>query len=225
MKTIAFIPAKGNSVRIPRKNIMPICGKPLIYYSIKSALKCSLIDEVWISTEDEQIKKIALRCGAQVDDRPPSLCGKYISTEEVMIEFAHRKMFDNIVLIQATSPYVTYRDLHESIKMLDEHDSIVSAIHYKRFLWTRNSDNIMVPITHGKRRLMHQEMNLETYPYYQENGAFYITKRDILLVDKCRYGEKIGIYLMKYEKELDDFEDISEVTKIMEVLIEKGYWN
>ncbi len=224
MKTIAFIPAKGYSDRILCKNIMPICGKPLIYYSIKSALKCCLIDEVWVSTEDEEVKEIALKYGAKVDDRHIELSGKHVTTEEVMIEYANRNIFDNIILIQATSPYTTCHDLSRSIKMLKDFDSIISATHYKRFLWTKNSDNIMCPITHGVKRLMSQEMDSETYPFYQENGAFYITSRDSLLVNKCRFGEKTGVYLMEYDHELDVLEDVVEVEKIMKGLIEKGHW-
>ena len=72
---------------------------------------------------------------------------------------------------------------------------------------------------------MTQYMNENNYPFLQENGAFYITTRDILLIENCRYGKNVGIYLMENDQELDEFEDISEIEKIMEKLIEKGYWN
>ena len=66
MKNIAIIPARGGSKRIPRKNIKPFMGKPIIAYSIEAALQSGLFDEVMVSTDDEEIAEIACKYGAQV---------------------------------------------------------------------------------------------------------------------------------------------------------------
>ena len=66
MKKLAIIPARGGSKRIPRKNIKPFLGKPIIAYSIEAALKSELFDEVMVSTDDNEIKEIAIKYGAKV---------------------------------------------------------------------------------------------------------------------------------------------------------------
>ena len=66
MTSLAIIPARGGSKRIPKKNIKPFLGKPIIAYSIEVALKSKLFDEVMVSTDDEEIAKIALEYGAKV---------------------------------------------------------------------------------------------------------------------------------------------------------------
>ena len=69
MKVIAIIPARGGSKRLPRKNIFPIWGKPLIYWSIKAAKESKYITDVWVSTEDDEIARIAIKNGAKVHRR------------------------------------------------------------------------------------------------------------------------------------------------------------
>ena len=107
---IAIIPARGGSKGIPGKNIKEINGKPLISWSIKSALKSKLIDEVYVSTENSAIKKYALECGAKVDDRPEYLASDTARTIEVLKDFVIRyPEVKTLVVLQPTSPV---RDLN-----------------------------------------------------------------------------------------------------------------
>ncbi len=74
MKSVAIIPARGGSKRIPRKNIRLFCGKPIISYSIETALESSLFDQVLVSTDDEEIATVSRQYGATVNElRPPEI--------------------------------------------------------------------------------------------------------------------------------------------------------
>ena len=90
-KTIAVIPARGGSKRIPRKNIKPFCGKPMIAYSIEAAIKAGIFDEIIVSTDDEEIADIAKNAGASVPFmRPKELSDDYTATGAVV---EHAKKF------------------------------------------------------------------------------------------------------------------------------------
>ena len=87
MKNIAIIPARGGSKRIPRKNIRPFLGKPVIAYSIAAALQSGLFDEVMVSTDDEEIAEVARQYGAKVPFmRSATTADDYATTADVMLE-------------------------------------------------------------------------------------------------------------------------------------------
>jgi len=102
---VAIITARGGSIGVPRKNVLPIAGKPLIAWSIEHALNSKLVDEVYVTTEDPEIKEVSLKYGAKVIDRP-----KELSTDEISSLPAIKHALDNIedveyfVLLQPTSP-------------------------------------------------------------------------------------------------------------------------
>ena len=101
----AVIPARGGSKGLPGKNIKKINGKPLIAWSIESALDSKFIDKVFVSTEDLNIKKSALKYGANIDIRPLNLASDTATTIAVLNDFSLRNpQFDTIVVLQPTSP-------------------------------------------------------------------------------------------------------------------------
>ena len=107
MKTIAIIPARGGSKSVPRKNIRNICGKPLIYYSIKTALDSKKIDRVIVSTDDEEIGDIAKEYGAEVPFIRPSNISDDYSLDIEFYEFStpfatFLDHFDSLIVVCAT---------------------------------------------------------------------------------------------------------------------------
>ena len=104
MHTIAIIPARGGSKGIPRKNIKDFCGKPLIVWSIEAALEAKCIDEVYLSTEDEEIAEIGKKFGASISIRPNELATDIATTKEVIVNFVSRYQCDVLVVLQPTSP-------------------------------------------------------------------------------------------------------------------------
>lgn len=195
---VAFIPVRGGSKSIPFKNIKKIAGRPLVYWTAKAADECSRIDRVYISTDSTQIRNVVEGFGLQkvrVIDRDESTASDTASTESAMIAFAKEYQFDNIVLIQATSPLLTSTDLEGGFKLfdLDNTDSVLSVVRQKRFQWQINEDGLVEPINYSyKQRPRRQEFN----GYLVENGAFYIIDRETLLKEGNRLAGNIRAYEM-----------------------------
>ena len=124
MKPICIIPARGGSKGVSKKNIRPIQGKPLIYYTIKSCLKSKIFSHVIVSTEDKQIASIAKKYGAEVPFmRPKRLAGDYVPMHPV-IEYTVKKLlsmgyeFDIFVLRDCTVPFIRNRDVQGAVDLL-----------------------------------------------------------------------------------------------------------
>jgi pseudaminic acid cytidylyltransferase len=123
-KTIAIIPARGGSKRIPRKNIKDFHGMPLIAYSIKVALKSKLFDKVIVSTDDEEIEKIAREYGASVPFiRPIELSDDFTGTGAVVnhaLQYLKEQgeIYDFVCTIYATAPFLDEKYLVEGFEKL-----------------------------------------------------------------------------------------------------------
>lgn len=199
-KIVALVPLRGGSKSIPYKNIKEMAGKPLCYWVLKAATGSKYIDEVWVSTEDKKIKEVVLSfgLGVKVIDRPPELARDESSTESVMLHFAKEVDFEVLNLIQATSPSTTSEDLDKAIEQFfaEGDDSLLSGVLYKKFFWTPNGKPLNYDYLKRPRR---QDFSGVVH----ENGAFYLTKKDILLKNQNRLGGKIGIFLLPEDKAVD----------------------
>lgn len=128
MKNYAFIFARGGSKGLPGKNIMPLAGKPLLHYSIETAKACSLISEVFVSTDDENIKQAAFDAGAIVIDRPADLAGdtspEWLSWRHA-IKWVNERYgdFEHFVSLPATSPLRAVIDVENAIKQRNAVDA------------------------------------------------------------------------------------------------------
>lgn len=128
MKNLAIIPARGGSKRIPRKNVKPFLGKPILAYSIEAALATGLFDEVMVSTDDEEIAEVARRYGAKVPFmRTPATANDYATLAQVMKEvlttYKERgREFDNSCLILATCPMLQSKDIVSAYECLTTSD-------------------------------------------------------------------------------------------------------
>ena len=124
MKKIAIIPARGGSKRIPRKNIKHFLGKPIIAYSIETAIDSGLFDEVMVSTDDDEIAKIALKYGATVPFlRSQKTSNDFATTLEVLEEVlkmfkTQNKNFDYVCCIYACAPFTSEKNLKTSLNLL-----------------------------------------------------------------------------------------------------------
>ena len=135
-RNLAIITARGGSKRIPHKNIKSFVGKPIIAYSIEAALKSGVFDEVMVSTDDEEIARIALEYGAKVPFmRSDANAGDYASTDDVIMEvlkaYEERgERFERFCCIYPTAPFVTAERLKEAIEMLDDTDSVNPVVEF-----------------------------------------------------------------------------------------------
>lgn len=208
---IAFIPLRGGSKSIPLKNIRPLNGRPLVYWVLDAATNCEHIDYVFVSTDSKEIKETVRAYGSDkvvVVARSEESASDSASTESAMLEFALQYHFDNMVLIQATSPLLEEKDLRKGFELIldSSYDSVLSAVRQKRFIWKKDGDNGYCPINYNyNQRPLRQ--NFEGY--LVENGAFYITSRKGLLDSKCRISGKIGLVELNEETyfEIDEPSD------------------
>jgi N-acylneuraminate cytidylyltransferase len=175
MKNIAIIPARGGSKRLPNKNTLLLDGIPLIAHSIIYALNNkTFIDAVFVSTDDEKIKEIAIKYGAKVIDRPNELSGDLEPTVSALkhcLESINDASIENVILLQPTNPLRPENLLREAYQVYNEncYDSL--------FTVTRNNqkfgkikNNKFVPFNY---EIGQRSQDLE--PIYFENGLLYIT--------------------------------------------------
>lgn len=214
MKILVLIPLRCGSKSILKKNIKTIAGKPLCAWTLEEAVKSSRINEVYVSTDSEEISYVVegLDLGVKVILRPAEFATDEASTESVMLHFMSQIDFDLLVTIQATSPLLTAEDLDRAIVQFQQQqlDSMLSAVRTKRFFWNDDATPINYDPLHRPRR--------QDFPgTLMENGAFYITKREILERYQCRLGGKIGIYEMDESTavEIDEPEDWERVERLL----------
>ena len=125
-KSVAVIPARGGSKRVPRKNIKEFYGKPLIAYSIGVALESKLFDRVIVSTDDSEIAEVSRRYGAEVQIRPKELADDYTGTAEVIDYVLDNldKEYDYLCTIYATAPLLQSKYLIEGLEKLKNSTAI-----------------------------------------------------------------------------------------------------
>ncbi|MDI1307696.1 MAG: acylneuraminate cytidylyltransferase family protein [bacterium] len=181
-KTIAIIPARGGSKRIPEKNIQLFGGIPLLIHSINYALENSaFIDAVYVSTDDAMIKKIALDHGVEVIDRPEALSGDLEPTISAMkhVLVSMETDVENVVLLQPTNPLRPQNLLKEAFEEFQKgkYNSLftVTRNHQK---FGKIAANKFEPFNYS---IGQRSQDLE--PLYFENGLLYITKASLILKD------------------------------------------
>lgn len=214
---VAFIPVRGGSKSIPLKNIREIAGKPLVYWTAKAANDCSQIDKVYIATDSPIIREVAEKFNLKkvvVIGRNGDTATDTASTEMAMLEFANNYDFDNIVLIQATSPLLTAKDLGGGFEKynVEKTDSVLSVVRQKRFQWEADK-NGYVSSTNYDYKIRPRRQDFEGY--LVENGAFYITSRLALLSSQNRLSGNIRAYEMDESTylELDEPSDWKIIEK------------
>lgn len=182
-KTIAIIPARGGSKRLPNKNILILDGIPLLAHSILYAkANPEIIDEVYVSTDDKNIKKIAIEYGAKVIDRPASISGDLEPTISTLVHVLNsiESEAENVVLLQPTNPLRTENLLKECFLKFQKLNCnslfTVSQNHHKL---GKIIDHKFQPYNYtiGQR-------SQDIEPLFFENGLLYITKSKSILENK-----------------------------------------
>ena len=213
-KTVALIPLRGGSKSIPLKNIKEIAGKPLCAWVLEAASHAKNIDKVFVSTDSEAIKDVVENLGLDIEviNRPAVYSTDEASTESVMLHFMKEIRFINLVTIQATSPLLKSTQLDAAIDLFEreQYDSLLTAVRSKRFFWTLDNKPLnYFPLLRPRRQ--------DFDGSFIENGAFYITSKNILEKDRCRLGGKMGIYEMPENSfvEIDEPEDWAYVSDLL----------
>lgn len=223
MKVLAIIPARGGSKRVHKKNIAPLLGKPLIYYSIQNAKKSKYITRFVVSTEDEEITKVSSSFGAEVMIRPENLAQDTTKTEAVLAHVLQElkkkgESFDFVVLLQPTTPFRTTENIDKAIELFikEKADSVVSVMQVPgRF----NPNKIMI-VKEGmlkdyiqkpnEERITRDQEAMKKLIVYTRNGQIYITKASLVEKENL-YGEKCVPFIMeeKFQVNVDEPVDIA----------------
>lgn len=209
-KILAIIPARKGSKRLPKKNILLLGEKPLIAWTIESALKSSFIDTLIISSDDELIVEISKKYGAKVPFiRPKELSTDTSATIDVIlhaIDF-YKEMkedFKYVMLLQPTSPLRGTQDIDNAIKMLDPNTKAVVSVCKTEHspLWT----NTLPKSLSMKEFLSSKNKNKRSQDlpdYYRLNGAIYIAEIDYLIKNNDFFGSDTFAYIMGQERSVD----------------------
>ena len=226
-QVIAIILARGGSKGIPRKNVLDFCGKPLIAWSILQALNTPEIDEVYLSSDSEEIRSVAEEYGAKTIARPDEIAGDTAKSESAIVHaFEVLGTSQEIVLmLEPTAPLRKPDDFSNAIQQFraEGWDSGFSGAKLADFLiWKRNDQGMLESINYDYRK---QGPRQTRQPDYVENGAIYFFKPEIFLKYNNRFGGKIGIYMMDFWQsfEIDDPDDWTFVELLFKSYLGKYY--
>ena len=218
---IAIIPARGGSKGVPRKNVRPVAGKPLLAWNIEAAVNAHTVDAVYVSTDDDEIAAVAEQYGAKVVRRPPEISGDTASSESALlhvIETLSKQGVDpeEIVFMQCTSPLTASEDIDACVEKLESSgaDSAFTAKEFFYFIWKVLPDGSCDGINHDKRFRPRRQ---DREPQYEENGAVYVMKTAGFLKAKHRFFGKTVMSLMPESRcfEIDTEFDLEVAGRIL----------
>jgi CMP-N,N'-diacetyllegionaminic acid synthase len=220
---LAIIPARSGSKGIYKKNIIEVNGKPLIDYTIEEAKKSIYLDKIIISTDSEEIAKIAENCGAEVPFlRPEELARDESKTIDVLVHLVDNLKikgisYDYLVLLQPTQPLRKSWHIDESIvKIIEENAENLLSISSVR-------EHPILFRTVDKNDRVHSLLNMNStvrrqdFPeFFKVNGAIYINKLNEMFNKNVSLNDNTLCYIMdkKYDIDIDDPIDL-EIFKIL----------
>ena len=232
LKVLAVIQARGGSKGIPKKNITPLGGFPLISYTIYAASKSKYIDKLLVSTDSSEIAKVSKKYGASIPFlREPSLAGDIVTSVDSLSWFVKKyqndfsESYDIIIELPAVSPFRTYEHIDEAIeKLIDTNaDSVISVLNTGEKHPTRlkkiNND-LISDFTKEFPEPEKMSRRQDLAPCYIRNGAIYVMTSDTLINNHSRSGKISRPYEMEdiYSTNIDTKYDLL----IAKLLVEKG---
>jgi N-acylneuraminate cytidylyltransferase len=220
--TAAIIPARAGSKGIPAKNLVSVCGHPLIAWSIAQARAAAGVDSVWVSSDGDEILAVAGEYGARGIRRPAEISGDTASSESAWLHAvdaieADGERVDWVVGMQATSPIRESRDIDEALQQVarDKVDSLVTVVEVEDFFMWRVGESGLPESVNYDYRTRKRRQAIEKR--YLENGSFYVFQPALLRAENNRLGGRIGMHVMERHKmfQIDNEADITLCEAIM----------
>lgn len=228
MKNLAIIPARGGSKRLPRKNVLPVAGKPLVCHSIEAAIKSNCFSKIIVSSEDNEILKIASSYGGIVvpDKRPENLAGDFAKAREVVWEIIDRTendgVFDTVTLMLPTAPHRKKEDIISAFKLMDTTvDGVISMEKYDMtpMMGATVEEGLICPLFKDSPLLTGNTRSQDHKPIYRPNGVLYINWWSSLKTNRIFFKGKVRALIMDSGVDIDTKEDLL----YLEFLVEKGF--
>lgn len=203
MNCIAIIPVRGGSRGIPRKNARILYGKPLLAYTIETALNAETINKVYVSTDDAELAEIARRYGAHVLERPVALAADQIGLDSVMVDAVRQlenngEVIDYLISIQATSPLLRSETINRAVRKCVEEklDTVLSVVNDTHLNWQLNAEGNLIPM--HKERVNRQYLS----QVFRETGGVVVARRSTLN-NGSRFGQRVGFIELEKAEALD----------------------
>lgn len=201
MTFLCLIPARGGSKGIPRKNLTPVAGRPLVTWTIEQALAATTPLDVVVSTDDAEIAEVSRAAGALVPFlRPDELAQDVTATEPVVVHAldaltAMGRTYEGVVLLQATSPIRRPGTIDRAVGqfLAEQADSLVGVVPQAPFIWRMGEPPTAEYDVDARPR--RQELTSATLRY-RETGSLYVTKPEIYRRLENRLGGRISLFVM-----------------------------
>ena len=211
MKNLAIIPARSGSKGLPDKNIMPLCGKPLLTYSVDAALQSGIFDTVHVSTDSANYAEIAKSCGADVpflrsEKNSSDTASSWDAAQEVLDRYSDLgKQFDNFMLLQPTSPLRTSADIAAAFALMEKKraEAVVSvcpASYPPVWYYKLSKEGVMKSFI---RNGAHQKRRQDAEPFFRVNGAIYLIHTTCFKKNPDISRGTCFAYLMGKERSID----------------------
>jgi len=224
---ICIIPARGGSKRIPRKNILPLNGKPLMAYSIEAAKHAGVFEKVVVSTEDQEIMEIARDFGAEVDVRPQAMAGDRVTKVEVINEYIERNQiqeeFQYVAALLPTCPFRTANDVREAFEKLigqDQYHFMIGVTEYEfpvEFALSLDGEIVKMDDPGGYAVTRSQNKQKKYHP----NGALYMASMKGFLQKKTFFNTEMMHHMMPALRSYDI--DYPYQFEIAEIIAQKQF--
>ena len=230
MKILAVIPARGGSKGIPRKNIIPVSGKPLMVWTIEASLASKYITKTLLSSDDDEILGIAEKFGSECIKRPNALSTDEAGSEALLthaLETEKQKgnYYKYVMLLQPTSPLRGTKEIDEAVKLLLNSDakaliSVYMPEHTPYKAFKLNENGKLEGLIDNKTPFMRRQDLPETF---MPNGAIYIAETEVFLKSASLFCEDATIaYEMSCEKSVD-VDTMDDVVLIDKQFLENNF--
>lgn len=204
MKVLGIIPARGGSKGVPRKNVKILCGKPLLAYTIESALKAQRLTRTILSTEDDEIADVGILLGVDVPFLRPKELSEDNSPTLPVVQHALEMLegcgehYDAVCLLQPTNPLRRPDDIDNCIDLLEktEADSVISVSpvpmeHNPYWVYLKSEDGRLNLAT-GEKEPISRRQDLP--PAFHREGSVYVTRTKVVRIEHSLYGKNIVGY-------------------------------
>ena len=213
MKNIAIITARGGSKRIPKKNIKDFMGKPMLAYAIEAAKESNLFDTIMVSTDSDEIAKVAIEYGAEVpfmrSDRTSSdTATTFDALDEVIKEYKKiGKEYETLCCIYPCVPFLKAKTLEEAYQKMQNHDAVIPVCKYPVPIeWAMKIENdLLIPNDREAQNMRSQDIETK----YFDVGMFYFCKVNSLYEHNSLTPDNLTAYIID-ELECQDIDTMDD---------------